>query len=458
MKLRPYQEAAAEKVIDYAIEHPNGRVLLVLPARGGKTPTAAKIVLYMAHNNGFPALWVAHRRELVEQARDHLVECGIPEEMVGVIMARDRRSNPSAPIQVASVDTLSRREKPPAEVVVTDEAHRDSSDGRRKLRALYPEAFKLGITGTPIRTDGRGLHEDYDTMIVGALPSELIADGYLAVPRIFCPPRKLLPDLNGVRTVAGDFDLGQLQTASDKAALVGNIVTEWQRLAGGRRTIVFPVGVEHSKHIIKRFRAAGIEAKHIDGDTAPTVRRNILLALAEGTVQVVSSVGVLSEGIDMPPVKCVVLARPTKSPALHIQQACRGMTPWNDESPLILDHAGNVLRPGLGLPHADREWPFGATTRAAREAWKKQGPTRRCENCGAVCAAGRASCPECAKPFPTDLVVPGEKDAELVEHRPSADEIAAERARLEAFAVDRSFKDPAGWVAKVIAAKFGEAA
>jgi DNA repair protein RadD len=274
MQLRPYQEDAARRVIEYAVAHRRNRLLLVVPPRGGKTHIAATVVYAMAHAHGRRALWLAHRRELVSHARDHLIECGIPGDMIGTVMAGDKRAAPGAPIQVASVETLSRRAKPPADLVVTDEAHRDASEGRRKLRALYPEAFRLGLTGTPCRTDGRGLREDFDEMLCISSPSELIANGHLSAPRVFTVPPEFLPDTKGIRLRGGDFDQEALERAANRRMLVGSIVEHWQRHAEGRRTFAFPVSIKHSLHIVQRFREAGVGAEHVDGDT-PIRKREV---------------------------------------------------------------------------------------------------------------------------------------------------------------------------------------
>lgn len=449
MDPRPYQAETVSKAIAYATENIRGRLLIVCPPGGGKTLIAALIMRALASDQGLRALAWAHRRELVGQMRDHLVECGIPEAMIGVVMAGDKRHNPSAPIQVGSVDTLRHRDKPLADVVISDEAHRDASDGRRALRALYPDAFHCGFTATPIRLDGRGLKSEYGEMIIAAQPSELIAEGWLAAPTIYTVPPELLPDLKGVRKVGGDFQVGALETATNKRALVGNIVEHWQRLAEGRRTIVFPVGIKHSHAIVARFKAAGVRAEHIDGDTPN--RYTIIKRLSEGQVQVVSSCGVLSEGTDVPAVKCIVSARPTASLALAIQQAGRGLRPWRGVRPLILDHSGNYTRQKHGFPHADHSWSLDPSkARTGGEA-----PTKSCSGCGLVVASAAAICPGCGAVLASPQTPPEEVPKDLQIAGASEEEKRAEIGRLRAFAAKRGFHD--GWVEKVYQAKFGEA-
>jgi DNA repair protein RadD len=453
LTLRPYQQRAVQDILGYACEHLSGRLLIVLPPGGGKTAIMAEVLKQMAAEQGLRGLAWAHRRELVVQMWSHLVACGVPEEMIGVVMAGDPRVRPDALIQVSSVETIQRREKPPADIVVSDEAHRDASVGRRKLRAAYPDALHVGFTASPVRLAGGGLRKDYDHMLVVAQPSELIADGYLAAPIIYTVPPELLPDVGRVRRRGGDFELDELERATNKRALIGSIVEHWQRLAEGRRTIVFPVGIRHSKAIVARFRDAGVAAEHLDGET-PTSKRVAMLAdLAAGRIKVVSSCGVLSEGVDIPSVKCVVMARPTESLPLVIQQGGRCMRPWEGVTPLILDHAGNVVRQRHGAPHADRPWSLDAPKRTGGGIT----PMKPCASCGMVVYAALRTCPGCGNSFDASPVEPTEATGTLVKYDLgwTTEQKSKELQRLQAFAMTRSI--PTEWVERVYRAKFMEA-
>jgi superfamily II DNA or RNA helicase len=451
MQLRPYQEEAVDGILKYATANPTGRLLLVIPQGGGKTFVGATAVRLMAADHGLRALVAAHRREIINQTYDSLLESGIPGAFIGVVMAGDKRANPGAPIQLASVDTLNRRNKPVADLVLTDEAHRDASDSRRRLRALYPHAFRLGMTATPCRLDGRGLREDYDDMLVVSSPSQLIADGYLSAPLIYTVPDELLPCLKGVRTIAGDYDQGATEKASNKRALVGGIVDHWKRRAGGRRTVAFAVGTEHSRHIVSAFNAAGIPAAHLGGETGDVDRKRILASLNAGDLSVVSTCDVLSQGWDLPSCKCAILARPTKSLVLHRQQGGRVMRPWNGVEPIILDHAGNVMRPGLGAPHSDQEWSLDAPKTERRG----EAPMKVCD-CGAVIPAGQRVCNCCGTIFAEADRIPVEESGELQRFLPkfTDDERATVRALVQAIANERGCT--AEWVDRVCAARFGE--
>lgn len=379
--LRPYQEKAIAELRS-CISAGSKRLLLTLPTGGGKTLTSTEIIR-MALERGLRVLFVVHLRELVDQTVRALARCGVTH--VGVMRGDDGRADSTAPVQIASIQTLARREKPKAELVILDEAHRSIARlYKRHIWDAYPASFVIGLTATPCRTDGRPLGEHYERLVVAATYSELIEGGYIAEPIVYAP--KSAPDLSSVRRVAGDYDEGQLEGAM--TAIAGDIVPTWQEHAGGHRTVVFAVSINHSRDIVERFLAAGVAAEHLDGETPAKERAAILARLASGETTVVSNCAVLTEGFDMPAIRCAVLARPTLSLVLHMQTAGRALRA-GEVRPVILDHAGNVSR--HGLPHEDRTWSIDGKTKREKE---KQ-PFRMCKGCFAYIALAAKECPYC---------------------------------------------------------------
>ena len=254
--LRPYQLRAVDEVRELVTSRGVRRILIVAPTGAGKTSIAG-FMMHRAVSNGRRVLFLAHRKELIDQAYSRLLSMGLAANDVGVIMASDPRRRPAAAVQVASVDTLRNRRKPAADIVFRDEAHRSLSKTDRDIAACFPEALHLGLTATPYRADGRGLGDAYDELVVVATPKELIAQGFLVEPRVLTVPPSALPDLSAVKTARGDYDSKGLADAVDKLPLVGNIVEHWLKHAEDRQTVAFAVNVEHSQHIVERFVAAG---------------------------------------------------------------------------------------------------------------------------------------------------------------------------------------------------------
>jgi superfamily II DNA or RNA helicase len=373
---------------------------------------------------------------------------------VGILMGRDHRYRPTAPVQVASIDTLRNRQKPRADIVFTDEAHRALSRTHLSIAAHYDQAIHLGLTATPFRADGRGLGDAYDELLLVASPRQLIGEGYLVEPRVLTVPSNALPDLASVRMRGGDYEEGALADAVDRKALVGNIVEHWHKHAEGVRTVAFAVSVAHSKHIVARFREAGVAAEHLDGMTPAVERDAILARLERGETLVVGSVSVLAEGWDQASAKCAILARPTKSTGLYLQQAGRILRPWNDQQAIILDHAGCALE--HGLPHDDREFSLEGKARGAAKEEPQLPRVRVCEQCYAVLPAALQQCPECGAATTRAANTLREVGGELLEVTESP--LIAQRAewdRLCTFAAARGYKP--GWARYRFKELFGHA-
>lgn len=318
------------------------RILLQLPTGGGKTVVAA-LIIESAIAKGKRILFLAHRRELIEQPSEKLDSLGVSH---GIVMASHWRHRPLAPCQVASIQTLVNRDLAfPPDIIFIDETHRARANTYQTILLRYPQAIVIGLTATPVRSDGKGLGNLFDTMIQGPSVAELTARGYLVPTRVFAPSKPILKD---VGKVGGDYNQGQLGRAMDKPTLTGDILTHWQRLGKNRQTVGFAVSVEHSRHLRDMFAGAGIAAEHLDGETPLDERAAILRRLASGETRVLWSVGVLTEGVDIPAIGCLILARPTMSEGLYLQMAGRGLRPYPGKSEVvILDHAGCTLEHGF---------------------------------------------------------------------------------------------------------------
>ena len=399
-KLRAYQIDAIDSV-RREMARGRKRILLVSPTGSGKTVMMAEMVRG-AVARGRRVLIVVHLRELIDQTIDKLRSAGV--DHVGVLRGDDDRIDPNAPVQVASIQTLARRAKPMADLVILDECHRSISEGYHTHIWKHYDCHIIGFTATPQRTDGRGLGERFDAIVVAATYSALIAEGHVAGPVVYAP--KDPPDLSGVKKRGGDYDEAQLEEVMRK--LSGHIVPTWQEKAEGRVTVVFASGIDHSKDIVARFVAAGLSAAHLDGTTPDAERRDTIARLRAGKVQIVSNCGVLTEGFDAPEVRCVVIARPTASLILHMQTAGRGLRP-GPVQPVIIDHANNVAV--HGLPHEDREWSLDGSKKKPKE----KNPYRTCKGCFAYVPARDPKCPYCGfvnPAAPRDL--PEEIDAPMV--------------------------------------------
>lgn len=428
---RDYQTRAVRALPGLLSQHQ--KVLVVSPTGSGKTVIGSMLIRAMSE---WRVLWLAYRQELIGQARDRLVDMGLD---VGVMMASYERvlpahANRTARIQVASVPTvLKRGTSGKFDLVVIDEAHRTMADSYRRVAGQHPEAAVLGLTATPCRMDGRGLSDFYAHMIVVARPSELYDSGHLFRPTTYSSPDQVsLCIRNGLRrSESGTTDFSQetLRKIVDNGALVGEIVSESERLAAGKRKVVFACSVSHSRSIADAFASRGIKSEHLDGLTPNDERARMLERLRTGETEVICNVDVLSEGWDLPILGAVVIARPTKSLAKFLQMAGRVMRVADGKDrPLIIDHGDNYRRFQSDSTY-DVEWSL-EHGRIPLEPGTDV--VKTCVKCYACIPAGCQTCPQCASDQPARLVDrTREETAILLEQMRDVDEADTRNGLLE---------------------------
>ena len=207
--------------------------------------------------------------------------------------------------------------------------------------------LSVGPSATPW-TKGLGY---YDDLIVPTSMRELQKDGFLVPERVKVAEHV---DLSDVKTVAGDYHEGQLAEKMNTVKLVGNVVETWKRESEGRVTLVFAVDRAHAKSIHARFLKAGIPAGDVDGESDKDTRRAVRAGFHRGDIRVVCSIGVLTMGIDWD-VRCIQLARPTKSDILFVQMIGRGFAqPKRRRLPDTRSHR-HISAPGVRRRHPPRD-------------------------------------------------------------------------------------------------------
>lgn len=385
--LRDYQARGIEKLRAAYRAGANG-IFLVAPTGSGKTVIFSQVAAY-AEASGKRVLILAHRRELIAQASEKLTAFGVQH---GIIQASNT-TNPHAHVQVASVQTLRTRDAgfTPG-LIIVDEAHLATAKSYEAVYKRYPEAKRLFVSATPRRLDGKGFEKWCDHLIELATVDELIAQGHLVPLRYFSesPPS----GLDTVRVKGGDFEQDELGRLCNTRRVRGDILEHWTRYAQGRQTIVFAVTREHSKALAQDFQSAGIIARHLDGDTPAKERKCTVEAFKAGQIQVLTNVGLFTEGFDSPATACIVLARPTKSLTLYLQMVGRGTRPDTGKTDLlVLDHGGNLNR--HGPIEAGHEWYLESDATRRKAKAKKQEDSGLCTQCLKPMPKGNRVCRHC---------------------------------------------------------------
>lgn len=343
----------------------------------------------LAALKGKRVLVLADRRRLIGQLSNVLRQFQTPH---GVIMSQETH-NVGCPVLLASRDTLAAwkkhdRSPPPADLIIIDEAHKSMGSTYQAILDLYPQAFVIGFTATPARSDGKSLSNFYQWLECTVPASTLIADGWLIKPEVYAPP-----ELTAKR-----------KSGEQVKGLAGDPVEHWRKHAEGLPTIAFCSKVAESLALVDRFQAAGIAAEHVDADTpddkSERGRDAVYKRLAHGELLVVSSVGLLIEGVDIPEVSAAIIWTKFGSLVQWRQGCGRTMRPCErigKTRSVILDHAGAA---GVhGLPGDDVEWSLddGSTCDSRRKKKIEAGeiaPVIYCSSCGAG-YSGLPECPSC---------------------------------------------------------------
>lgn len=341
MILRPYQSDSLDKIRELYRDGVK-RVMLVMPTGAGKTLVFCKL-LKAAYDKGSKAIMVVRGVQLIEQASIRLDREGVPH---GVMQANHWRRLPHEPIQICSIDTLYRRKiTPEAQLVVIDEAHYAASPGFKWLAESYDGAYFLPVTATPFVRSG--LRHIADTYVEPITIKELIEQGYL-VPPVYYAPTHI--NLDGVRidSKTGDYSAKDLDDRMRRPAIFGDIVKAYKQHASDRPAVAFAVNIEHSLEIAETFNRAGYKAVHVEADTPMKERLRLIAQLENREIDLISNVGILTTGVDIPKLSCIILARPTKSLNLYIQMLGRGTRATDGKyNFIVLDHANNIEEHGF---------------------------------------------------------------------------------------------------------------
>lgn len=392
MELWEHQKALIGRVYKL-IKEGTRRILVASSTGSGKTVVFSRITLD-ALSRGRRVLIVVDDSPLVPQTLAKLERLGVG---AGVIKA-GYKPDYTLPVQVASVDTLIRREFPPADVVIIDEAHLSYADKYKALldrtEGFYNKSIIMGFTATPERTNKKeSLLRDWDALVTGLTIQEAIAEG-VNCPFVLYSIKSGTLDLRHVKTSRGDFVVSELSTAMSAPSIITQAVDEWENKALGLKTIGFGADIAHIDRLAEEFIRRGHSCGTIKGTDGEEDRAKKFAQLRGGTLQVLLSVNVLTLGFDEPSVECVLCCRPTKSMVVWVQQVGRALRRHEGKTQaVILDQAENTRR--LLHPLSYEPPDLHTPRRPTGEA-----PTKTCPDCAAEVLTFVTTCPHCGYTFP----------------------------------------------------------
>ncbi|MGZ2417172.1 superfamily II DNA or RNA helicase [Staphylococcus caledonicus] len=374
-KLYDYQENLVDQARHILLK--KSGVLIQSPPGSGKSVMIAEVVKN-ALNKGSHILFIVHRKELIYQIENTLKKHGVDLTHVD-ILSEKRAKNILSEIT-------------PPKIIVTDETHHSRAKTYKDIYDYFPNALRVGFTATPWRANGKGFTDIYDEMVKGPSVEWLIKNNKLADYEY---KSVVLADESKLKkSSTGDYTKKSMDNAIPKA-IYGNIVENYKKFANGQKTILYAHSVETSKDIAEQFRNAGINAEHADAKTSATERDRIMSDFKNGTIKVLCNVDLISEGFDVPDCTCVILARPTDSLVLFMQQAMRSMRYQPNKKALIIDHVGNYAR--HGLPDTPHDWErYFKGSQSKRKKKQNDAPAlAECTECFTVFESKLKRCPNC---------------------------------------------------------------
>lgn len=438
LSLRDYQQELYQGTVE-AFKEGFRRPLVVAPCGAGKSFLFSEMI----RNTRGEALVLTHRQELKRQHEELFKELGIRNARVSMVLTEANRLG----------------EYPTPRLIVTDEAHLSRSNSWMKILEYY-NTWTVGFTATPIRLDGKPLGDVYDTLVCGVDTKWLIEHGRLAPYEYYAPTQI---DAEGLRKVAGDYVVSDLEKLMNERAIYGNVIESYNRFAPGERSICYCVSVKHAEATAQAFNDAGITAKAISAGTPEKQRKRIMDDFRNGEITVLCNVGIISEGISIDEVTCCMLLRPTESVALGVQQMMRCMRYLPGKTAKIIDFVANYTR--VGLPDDKKEWSLGEPLKRKRQL-NDNGDffIRSCPSCFLTFKTAPV-CPYCGHVYelhPREIAA----HEEIQLQRISAEEMARveqekkkarqEQGRANSFeeliklGKQRGYKNPAFWAAQVM--------
>ena len=375
--ITPYQ--FQQNVIQEARQHiANGAksVCLQSPTGSGKTIIAGFITEQAFQRRNL--VWiVVPRNEILDQFSSSLTAFNVPH-FLGKAGQQESRA---FRVHVWSLDTLIRRInagkiKRWPDIIIFDEAHLNL-DRQLHVRQQAPDSTVfLGPTATPQRLDGRGLSEMYDAIVYGPELQWLVDNDYLSPVRYFAPPIQGLDTLHRRGT---DYDSAELEQLFERKAIYGKAIDHYDNIASGKPCLVFCRSIKASMETADRFTRQGFRFASIDGKMSHKKRAGLIEAVKTGQVHGLTSCDLVTYGLDVPGLQCIIKLRPTLSKALDSQMNGRVMRYQPGKKAIILDHVGALQ--SHGHPLDPYQWRFDGTTKHKPEKGESAATLRLCDNC-----------------------------------------------------------------------------
>lgn len=352
--LRPYQSEMKDSILE-EWKH-KSKIMLQMPTGTGKTRLFVSLINDLHKFDPLARiLIVTHRRELAEQTSSTLsAHYRLPHNII-------RKNSEQKNIMIASIQKLSRMNKlPVVDYIIIDEAHHSLAPSYKKLLTRYPDSRVLGVTATPCRLKATSFKTVFDSLLLSPPVRSFINAGYLSDYRLFTvsDSSAAISKVNRLTKFAanGDYKTGDLQHIVDVDEEIEKLYAYYKAYADGKQGIIYAISREHAARIASLFNSKGVSVVSLDCSTPAAERKRMVKEFKSGnSIQIMVNVELFTEGFDCPDIQFVMLARPTRSLSMYLQQVGRALRPSkNYAKVIILDAAGLYNR--FGLPDRNRDW------------------------------------------------------------------------------------------------------
>lgn len=334
---RPFQ-VSAHDALRQGVRDGHKNQLLMAPTGAGKSYLGLRLA-HEALLKGKRAVFVCDRTTLINQTSQTADSYGLAAH--GIVQANHWRRDKSMPFQIASAQTLAKRDFwPDADLIIIDEAHTQLKVWTEYI--MRTKAVCIGLSATPFSP---GLGKLFTNLVNATTMNELTQSGVLVPMRVLSCKKA---NMEGAATAGGEWT----DSAAEERGMeiVGDVVSEWFKFGENRKSIVFGATIAHCQELCRQFIDSGVMAAVFTADTTPDERAVLLKEYRkqDSALRVLISVEALAKGFDVPDVGCVVDCRPLrKSLSTAIQMWGRGLrsSPETGKKDcLLLDHSGNILR------------------------------------------------------------------------------------------------------------------
>lgn len=420
LRPRPYQEKAVQSVLE-AFEKGEQSALVQAATGAGKTIIFSLLIReWLQRQPELRIAVLAHRRELVAQARDKLLKV-VPEVEVGMACSSlEKIKDLEKSVTIGTIQTLARQSELQAfDIIIIDEVHRLPTKNKdSQMKAFLEDAWQknpkmklLGVTATPFRMGHgyiygqkcrspesnwfkrRASHIDVET---------LQSEGFLSPYQYLLADGQINEDLAECAVDAfGEYEIGDLEKTVIKHEHLNSAVQTLADHALDRRSIViFCVSITHADRLKEAFLEEGIVCESIHSELPTKQRDDTLERFNRGEIRILTNVGVLTEGWDAPRTDCVMLCRPTQSAALYVQMVGRGLRTFEGKRDcLVLDMVGCYDK------HGSIRSPLVSIDDAPREELMAEGSRERhCPECREIIPLRVGSCPYCMQTLTPTVV------------------------------------------------------